>query len=205
MTLQNGLIHKGKAYLWTDTLAVDHLGNEMHVSKAMVGLNWPWAGVYSGLMLSADPGRVAGLIGRAIPRNPSELIDACRAALRAEMDEGRHGRLLMAYASRRHGARMFLMGNYSDILQIAPYEVQETVQHACSPADENWNQAFADREFTPLEMRQFIGEQVKRPAAPPHGSFGGAFGGNLIELRISPTGVRPRQIGDIEHTNKRPA
>ena len=44
MTLQNGLIYRGKAYLWTDTALFDPSGQRVGaVSKAFHGRMWPSA------------------------------------------------------------------------------------------------------------------------------------------------------------------
>lgn len=198
MTLQNGLIHKGRAYLWTDSLAVDEHGNETIVSKAIIGLGWPWAAIQSGLMLTNDPVRMARTIGLQYPRNAAELIEACRYALRTDLAEGRPGRLLVAYSCKDAGTRMFLMAN-DEVLcvpGVAPYEVHETVQFACSAADEHWTREFAARDFTLLDMRAFIDEQIKRRMPTPLG-WGGDFGGELIEVRVTKAGVRPRQLREI--------
>lgn len=200
MTLQNGLIHKGRAYLWTDEMGIDEHGNRLPIAKAMTGLAWPWAAIHSGMVLASDQARVSRLIGLKYPRNPAELIEACRHALRTEMEAGRPGRLLVAHSFRAEGSRMFLMAN-DEVLcvpGVAPYEVHETVQFACSASDERWTREFAARDFDLLDMRQFIDEQVKRPMETPL-AYGGEFGGSLIELRVAPgKRVRAQILREID-------
>jgi hypothetical protein len=197
MSLQNGLIHKGRAYLWSDTLVIDDDGNPVgYASKAYHGLNWPWAIIQSGLRRTENPHRAIQSIGNAIPRNGAELIELAREALRAERDDGLLARFLIAYADKEHGARMVFIAN-DETPFAAPLEPHETVQFACGHSDDRWSTAFIDRDLTHLEMRQFIAEQAKRPMLTAFGKEQWGIGGELIETRVTAKGVRSTGLGMI--------
>lgn len=191
MTLQNGLIWQRRAYLWTDTLLTDpKTGDGIgEVSKSIIGLAWPWAAIHSGEMLPDNPHVLTERLGKMKPRNEAELIEACRSVLQQEHDEERLGRLLVAYSYRREGARMFFMS--TDETAAGPaFIAHPTVQHACSHADDEWNGRFTASEFTLDEMRGFIDAQLKQPSPTVYG-YPTTYGGNLIEVRVTPKGVRP--------------
>lgn len=197
MSLQNGLIHKGRAYLWSDTLLIDSDGNPVgHASKAYHGLNWPWAIVQSGLRYAANPHRAVQFIGNAVPRNGAELIELAREALRAEHDDGLLARFLIAYADKGRGARMVFIAN-DETPFAAPFEPHETVQFACGHSDDRWSTAFVERDLTHLEMRQFIAEQAKRPMLTAFGKEQWGIGGELIETRVTAKGVRSTGLGEF--------
>lgn len=198
MTLQNGLIFRGKAYLWTDTIACDATTGEPvgTISKVLVGTSWPWAAIRSGHLNLDDPHCVARQIGSRSPRNPSELIEACREALRAESDAGRIQRLLIAHPCRERGARLVMIAN-DQLPGLQSLEPMETVQYANSPADEVSNTAFAERDFSLDDMRQFIDRQVKTPALGYDGITPMRYGGHLIETRVTAKNVRARELRPI--------
>lgn len=197
MTLQNGLVWKRRAYLWCDTAVADTATGAIvgHASKAMTGLGWPWAAVHSGELRTDDLAAVAGHIGKAHPTNETELIEACRVALHREADEGRIGRLLVAYACRHDGARMFFMAT-DDTAAGPAFMAHPTVQHACSPASDLWNNRFVSSEFTVEEMRGFIASQIEQPNPTVYG-YPATYGGNLIEVRVTGAGVRPTLRGGL--------
>lgn len=191
MTLQNGLIYKRRAYLWADTAVTDPATGEIvgTVSKVGIGLNWPWAAVHSGEMIAGDPARIWRAIAETKPATEAALIEACRSALVREDEAGRIGRLLMAYPCRQDGARMFFMATDATAAGLA-FIAHPVGQHACSPADDHWNNRFIASEFSLDEMRGFIDAQIKQPMASIYG-LPGRFGGNLIEVRVTGAGVRP--------------
>jgi hypothetical protein len=201
MSLQNGLIHKGRAYLWSDTLAIDEHGAPVgHLTKTYHGLEWPWAAIQSGKFRTDNQRRVAHSIGDRKPRNGAELIEAARAALRIEHDDGLIGRLLIAFADRGQDVRMVFIAN-DETPFAAPFEAHETAQFACGHSDDNWTSAFIDRDLTHLEMRQFIAEQVKRPMLTAWGKEQWGIGGELIETRVTRAGVRSLSLGQIDGGN----
>lgn len=197
MSLQNGLIHKGRAYLWSDTLAIDESGNPVgHLTKVYHGLEWPWAAIHSGKFRTDNQRRVAYSLGDRKPRNGAELIEAAIAALRIEQRDGLIGRLLLAYAERGQAPRMFFVAN-DETPFAAPFEPHETVQFACGHSDDRWSTAFAERDLTHLEMREFIAEQAKRPMLTAFGKEQWGIGGELIETRVTKAGVRSISLGEI--------
>lgn len=197
MTLQNGLIYNRRAYLWTDSAVTDPATGEVvgTAMKAMVGIGWPWAAIHSGELLTDDPARVSRLIGEKRPRNEAGLIEACRSAVCQEAADGRMCRLLVAYADRQDGARMFFMS--SDVTAAGPaFTANPTVQHACSGASDHWTNRFVADDFTLDEMRGFIASQVEQPKPTVYG-FPASYGGELIEVRVTGSGVRPTSRGII--------
>jgi hypothetical protein len=208
MTLQNGLIHRGKAYLWTDTALWDaSTGTPIGtVSKAFSGVTWPWAGVLSGLMLPNEPYRVQTLIAEANPRDPAELIEATRSALRLEAMAGRHCRVLLAFPCPDYGARMFMIA--ADAMPFAaPLEPYETVEYMSSGNGSPWAAKFAGKDLTPAMMRKFIDHQIEHPGETVLGWNGHNIGGNIIETRVTAKGAKnflvravDRQSADAERS-----
>lgn len=198
MTLQNGLIHKGRAYLWTDTALWEAATGKAigEVSKAFTGTQWPWGAVLSGTMRTDDPYRVQKAIGDAWPANPAELIEVTRDALRREALQGLMGRVLLAYPCPEYGARMFLIA--SDELPFAkPFEPFETVEYMCFGNGEPWAAEFAGKDLTPSMMRRFIDRQIENPSQTVLGWQGRTIGGNVVELKVTAEGVDSRVLRPI--------
>jgi hypothetical protein len=198
VTLQNGLIHNGKAYLWTDTALWEaETGKRIgDVAKAFTGLEWPWAAVLSGTSLPQDPFRVQAMIGAAYPASPADLIEVTRDALRREAIEGRMCRVLLAYPCPTYGARMFHIAADSWPGRVA-FEPFETIEYMSSGNGSLWAAQFAGRDLTPREMRRFIDYQIADPGESVHG-WPSRLGGNLIETKVSAAGVKSRVVREID-------
>lgn len=71
MTLQNGAIHDGTAYLWSDTAWFEHGTGRMIGTgpKTLHGVRWPWA--VSTTLVGADTASFSDIVARvsgAMPR-----------------------------------------------------------------------------------------------------------------------------------------
>lgn len=189
MTLANGLVHEGKAYLWTDTAIIDVKSGEHrgHIEKAFHGLHWPWAAVHSGEFDMSDPHRVKRLIAEANPMDGPELIAASERALLLEAAAGRQGRLLVAHTCPTYGARLWFIASDENPVS-APFKAEEFLQMTSSG---NGSARFAELDakgFNPRRMRQFIDWQFANPSESVLG-YSVPLGGNVIELEVSDAGV----------------
>lgn len=198
MTLINGLIHEGRALLWTDTAVWDPTTGEQvgHGQKAISGTLWPWAAVHSGHMLTSEPVIANRMAERPNLTGEGLLRDAIEA-LRLEAQEGRLGRLLIAYPCSQYGARMFMVSN-ADLPFAKAYEPYETVEYMCSGNGEPWAAEFAGRDLTPDDMRRFIDLQIEHPADFVDGWSGKGIGGNIIEIEVTGEGVESRVLRTVE-------
>jgi len=82
MTLQNGLSHGRKAYLWFDTAFWNDQTGELayHAPKAFQGKRWPFAGSFS--TWGGDCHAMAEHIGQADPQDLDTLLAVTADALR---------------------------------------------------------------------------------------------------------------------------
>lgn len=199
MTLMNGLIHDRRAYLWTDTrIYHPETGATLGVAaKAFQGVVWTWAAVHTGLMHPDEPHVVARRVSERWPFTGEQLLEAAMSALRAEADEGRVARLLLAYPCEEYGARMFYVGN--DVVPFAKaYQPYETVEFMSSGNGEPWAAQFSGKDMTPADMRQFIDHQIETPSETIHGWTGLTIGGNVVEIEVSADGVDSRVVRMVE-------
>lgn len=200
MTLQNGLVHEGRAYLWTDTMLYDpETGADMgRAAKAFHGIAWPWAAVYSGLMDTSDLHKVARRVSEPWPLTGESLLKAAQDALRLEAEEGRQGRLLIAYPCSQYGARMFLIAN-EELPFAKAYEPHELGEYRSAGNGEPWAAEFAGEDLlSPADMRRFIDLQIENPAHTVHGWSGHTIGGNIVEIEISDERVECRVLRAVE-------
>ena len=199
MTLQNGLIHAGRAYLWTDTAAWNPTTGQQigHLDKAITGLLWPWAVVHSGLMRTTDNPIFARLTDNW-SLTSERLLQTATAALRQEAAEGRHGRLLIAHTCQTYGARMFLISTEDEPFTPAftPYE---TIEYMSSGNGTDFAAEFAGRDMTPADMRRFIEHQTTHPCEKLVGGTFVGIGGNIIEIEVQAKGVQSRVVSSLEH------
>ncbi len=200
MTLQNGLIHAGSAFLWTDTALFHHETSERigEVPKAFYGQVWPWAAVHSGLIDLADPHKVARLVSEQWPITLESLLKAARNALRLEAAEGRPGRLLIAYLCPELGPRLFMVAA-DELPGQMPYEPRELGAFMCGGADAPWADEFSRNDhISPAEMRALIDKQIEHPVETVQGWQGRFIGGNVVEIEVSAAGVESRVVRAIE-------
>ncbi|BBI19855.1 hypothetical protein EKJ_07020 [Qipengyuania flava] len=192
MTLQNGLIHNGKAYLWTDTLAYhpDHKTPLFHVTKTFHDISEKWVATFSGDTPGEFPHFVPQEIVNREAKTERQLIEACIAALKTlRLDHGLMQRVLLAFQCADNGARMFLIPG-DDLGFAGAFEPFETIQFMSYGA--TFPGAPCDPE-TPGEMRRFIEWQKALPNASP-------YGGDLIQTEISMAGMKQRRWSDYFDT-----
>jgi len=195
----NGLIHDRRAYLWTDTRLYHPTTGETlgEGAKAFEGAAWTWAAVHAGTFPMDDPHVLKRRITERWPIGGEALLAAAIDALRLEADEGRIGRLLLAYPCEEHGARMFHLAN--DAMPFAAaYEPYETVEFMSSGNGEPWAAQFSGRDLTPADMRRFIDYQVETPSETVCGWTGLSIGGNVVEIEVSSEGVTSRMVRAVE-------
>ena len=195
MTLMNGLIYEGKAYLWTDSLFCDVNTGEPqgHVAKAFTGALWPWAILTTGFYDMNDPHRIARRVAEALPMTTEALLQAGVDALRAELAAGLSCRLLVAVPCPDYGARLYFIAADETGL-TPPFVPLETIEFMSSG---NGSKRYAEIDalgFTPARMLGFIDYQHETPTETVGGRREYSIGGEVIELVVSAEGVTQRTV-----------
>ena len=95
MTLQNGMIYNGRAYLWTDTLIYNgRTGQPVGVmEKSFHGLIQPYAGTFS--VWGCDTSKIIEAIATDNPQNMRDLVKAAQLAMMENVGDG-IARMLLA-------------------------------------------------------------------------------------------------------------
>lgn len=199
MTLQNGLIHGGRGYLWTDTMLYDaETGEPLGVApKAFHGTTWPWAAVLSGTMPADDLYKVPRFIADAWPLGTETLLAAGAAALRSEAAEGRMGRLLFCVPCPVNGARLYFIAS-DDVGWNEPFVPEELIEFTSSGNGSPLHQRYDKIGFTPARMRRFIDYQIEEPSETVLGRKQRTIGGNVVELEVTAEGVDSRVVRAVE-------
>lgn len=199
MTLMNGLIHQGRAYLWTDTALWDQKAGEQigHGEKAISGTLWPWAAVHSGHWDATDPDKIKRRLAERPNLTGEGLLRDAIEVLRLEAAEGRLGRLLIALPCSQYGARLFMVAN-DDLPFAKAYTPYETVEYMCSGNGAPWAAEFAGRDLSPDDMRRFIELQTQHPSDFVDGWSGIGIGGNILEIEVTGEGVESRVLRTVE-------
>lgn len=189
MTLQNGLIENGKAYLWSDSLLLNgDTGQTIGLmQKAFFGMTEPWALSFT---LFGNPHcRVfTWEMERADPKNCDQLIAAAESALRQYCSDGSTGRVLLA--SCWGEPRLF--GISSDAIHGLPWGVY-SMDHHVAP----WHTA-GEMNVSLDEMPEVIAEQVTGDfqwmGGTPIAGAKRKIGGQIVQLEVSPSGVRESEV-----------
>ena len=160
MTLQNGLVHGRKAYLWADTAIWDGTTGEIacYDTKAFQGLHWPFCGIIA--CYGRNPHDLAKAIGYADPSNLSDLLFKARNALIGYCADGSTGRLLLA--SYEDGAHLHLIAS-DDVGFAAPFEAVEVDHYVSSGNDSTAYKMAMKRGFTAKRMSKVIDAQIAQP------------------------------------------
>lgn len=197
MTLQNGLIHRRKAFLWTDTALWDDRGAFAgEAQKAMIGIAWPWAATLTATCPPGEYSAVAVAIGTRHPKGPASLLDAAVGALEEHAARGYMGRLLVAFPDATHGARMFFVA--TDDTPIAkPFEPVEQEAFLSSGHDHPEIARRFHQGLSPTSMRKVISLQAGEEGETAMGWRGRSIGGNIIETCVSRGGVKSRVRGNL--------
>lgn len=188
MTLQNGLVEGGKAYLWTDTLLLSgETGKALGIApKAFYGWYRPWA---ASLTMIGNPAylSIAERLGKVDPETEDQLIEEAQLALMDYSADGSLGRLLLACCFDEPR----LYGIASDHLMGIPFAAY-SFDHYVAPA------MTGSRPVTLAEMPGVIAGQVlgnhawegnPRLSAAPH-----KIGGTIVEICVAPEGVTEREL-----------
>src|SRR5688572_29125915 len=139
MTLQNGLIHDRKAYLWSDTAFWNDTGQRIGTApKVFTGTLWPWAATFSGFSPSDQPCRLVELMAPPLARTPARRIDAARECLAAEQKSGRDCRRLLAWPCPEAGARMYHIAAEKFPGRSAPLQPVRLSSYMCWGAEADW-------------------------------------------------------------------
>lgn len=201
MTLQAGLAHGGKAYLWCDTAFFDGETGQLVAidSKSFHGLHWPFAGTTSSI--GGNPHEIAFAIGNAWPKDLDSLLAATSDALRRYAAKGYFARVLLATWTDR--PRLWLTGT-DDCAGEGAFVPCEVLHYA------NGSNGLPEYEraerlgMNPKRMRRVIDAQLAAPvpAAGPLGEAGRLvqYGGSIVELEVSRGGVDSRVSRAIHET-----
>jgi hypothetical protein len=198
MTLQNGLVHGGRAYLWTDTAFYDAFTGELlgFDSKAMQGLYWPWAGVLSSI--GGDPHEIARMVGEAWPADVPSVLRATAAALRSYASHGHTARVLLATWQDRPQLWMVATDDAGGDGPFVPTEATHYLNFGNTlPA---YKRAAA-KGFNPKRMHRVIDAQIAEPFELA-GTFAATgrrhwLGGNVVEIEVSGEGVESRVLRPV--------
>lgn len=189
MTLQNGLLHQGTAYMWSDTGWWDADGRRVGTApKAFEGSLFPWAGTLSGVSPPGEPYRSVKLLADRLSLSPAEVIQDAVGVLKDEDAQGRSGRLLLAFQCPRRGAALCHIA--ADAMpDRLPFQPVMVGKYVCWGANEDWYAPFAGRDLTPAEMRQVVALQLQGNAAAMFEIEVQDPVSDVIETRVSRDGV----------------
>ena len=200
MTLQNGLIHRDKAYLWTDEGYFEAATGKLLFldSKALKSLTWPYA--VSTSSNGGNPHEIFAAIGAAAPTDLSSLLLAVSDALSAYAAQGFTAFVLVAAWERE--ARLFLVSTIDRGPDDPAFQPIEILHHVCTgqhlPA---YHDAVA-AGLTPQNMARVIDAQIVTPFAlqGPMGSSGERiwFGGGVVQIEVTRDGITDRVLRMVE-------
>lgn len=199
MTLQNGLIHRGRGFLWTDTALFDPDNGKIvgEYPKAMTGEHWPWMVVLSGDLDKSDPLSVQHALTRDDPRTTEELLRAGRAALQEHAIKGLMGRLLFCVPDPAYGAMLYFIA--SDATGVAPPFTPRPLTQFTSSGNGTPLFNKLDRQgFTPKRMRRFVDWQASHAGETVHGNTFHSIGGDIIEIELSGGKTTPRLVRTLD-------
>ena len=196
MTIQNGLLHRDAAYLWSDTAHWDlATGRRVLVSaKTYQGALWPWAVAISG----DSHGSAEGLSG--LPAlTPSGLLEAAAENLRAEADDGRLHRMLFAWPEAQRARLCFISSEAPEgFPSLTPHFVRS---YLCWGSDADSFAPFKGRTLTPDDMREIVKLQMADYDCHlfPNGIADDGVS-DVVETKVSPqTGIEHRQLRLIKN------
>jgi hypothetical protein len=199
MTLQNGLIYRDKAILWTDEGYYDApSGKLLFLASKAVKCQWPPFAV-SVSSNGGHPHEILSAIAGASPCDLSALLSACVDALRAYAAQGYIAGLLVA--AWEGEPRLFYVSTLAqhDEPAFKPFEI---LHHVCTGQGLPACQGAIAEGLTPRNMAKVIDAQLARPFAA-EGPLSAAgerlwFGGGIVQIEVSRTGVKERVIRMVE-------
>lgn len=200
MTLQNGLIHKDRAYLWCDEAFFEAAtGKFSHLQhKAMKSLTWPYA--LSVASNGGNPHEIFLAVASTAPTDLASLLSAVSDALRAYALAGNLASILVA--AWEGEARLLLVATFDGPEGEPAFEPIELLHHVCTGQHlAAYHNALA-AGLTPRNMAKVIDAQIETPFAlqGPMGSSGERiwFGGGVVQIEVSKAGIRDRVIRMVD-------
>jgi hypothetical protein len=196
VTLQNGLVHGDRAYLWCDT-AYYNIGTSELIgfdSKAFQGVTWPFAGICS--CLGGNPHSLVEEIGDCWPLGPQQLLDVTARALKGYAAKGNMARILLALWHDR--PQIWLIGT-DDCGGDGPFVATECLHYVNAGNDLPEYHRAARKGFTPERMAYVIDAQLAAPPVIAAGEAGAngyrvQYGGNVVEIEVTRRGVDSRVL-----------
>lgn len=202
MTLQNGLIYRDRAYLWTDEGFFDGATGKLLCldSKAMKSLTWPYA-----LCTASNggvPHEIMHDVASAAPTDLASLLSAVSDALRAYALKGFTASVLVA--AWEGEARLFLVSSIDRGADDPAFRPIEILHHVCTgmhlPA---YHEAVA-AGLTPQSMAKVIDAQIEQPFEldGPMAAVGKRlwFGGGIVQIEVSKDGVRDKVLRLVDQS-----
>lgn len=195
MTLQNGLVHGGKAYLWADTGFFDSTTGELVCldTKVFQGLYWPFAGALS--CIGGNPHEIALHISNAWPGDVPSLLATTTDALRHYAAKGFIARVLLATWADRPQLWMIGTDDCAGEGAFVPCEVLHYMNSANGLPEVQRAERMG---FTPKRMARVIDAQLANSveAAGPMGAAGlkVQYGGNVVQYEVSRDGLESRVL-----------
>jgi hypothetical protein len=196
MTLQNGMIHNDRAFLWTDEGYFEAATGKLLFtdSKAQKGLKWPYA-----LSTSSNGGNPHDILQAASenePANLAALLANVVRALRAYAAKGFTANVLVA--AWEVEARLFYVSTIDGALDEPAFTPVEILHHVCTgthlPA---YHEAVA-AGLTPETMAKVIDAQIEHPfeLQGPMAAAGKRlwFGGGIVQIEVTRDGVSDRVL-----------
>jgi len=191
MTLQNGLVHGRKSYVWSDTALWDgHSGKAIaHGAKAFQSDSWPFAAAFS--TWGPHPEMIGEIMRNADPKDLSEVLETAADSMRWLASIGGFGRVLVA--SHEDRPRLHLVPSGEVFPGYAPFEPVELDYFVCSGNQTAAYRIAAERGFNPKRMRRVIDAQCETPWAVESGATDLGervwIGGNIVRIEVSAAGV----------------
>lgn len=188
MTLQNGMVHGNKVYLWTDTMVLD--GDTCEVLGAMpkgfYGLNHPFAGTLSNI--GTPPRSLLEAIGHGKTSTEDELVHTAQLALMDYCADGSTARLLLGCCFTEPRL-YYIAGDDMNGMPFAAYTVAQYI----SPQHQNSTEAVAFARMPSVIADQATGQYL------PHGHLGSlgkrqTVGGTIVQIEVSRDGVTEREL-----------
>lgn len=193
MTLQNGLVHGDKTYLWVDSGWFDPATGDMKIEQAkhFLGLSFPFAGCFSSS--GGNPYAMVDHINHLFPICTAALVEAASSALRAYAATGHAGSLLIAAWDGE--PRLFLIRSFDGLpgSDEPAFEPIEVLHHLCVGAGTPEIEALRSEGLTRRRMHKVINAQIRIPFSY-HETFGPiaatrGIGGSITEIVVSRRGV----------------
>lgn len=200
MTLQNGLIHRDKAYLWTDEGYFDgETGKLLFLdSKALKSLTWPYA-----LSISSNggnPHEILHDVRSAAPVDLASLLSAVSDALRTYALKGFTATVLVAaWEGEPH---LFYVSTIDRGPKEPAFQPDELLHCVCSGQQLTAYHEAVAAGLTPESMANVIDAQIEAPFKL-EGLMGSSgeriwFGGGVVQIEVSRDGVRDRVIRMVD-------